>query len=151
MRYTTWLMISLCVGVVPSTFAAEPAQTPSPPAQASPAAPSEAPTSVTAATADATTPVAATPPATATPPTASKTEAVKPPDLVAQAKRLRTAGYKPKVQKNGDTVWCRSEASLGSRFQSERCSSADDLDRAALYGKELTETMQKNVTQRQSN
>jgi len=150
MRYTTWLMISLCVGIVPSTFAAEPAQTPSPPAQASPAAPSEAPTSVTAATADATTPVAATPPATATPPT-SKTEAVKPTDLVAQAKRLRTAGYKPKVQKNGDTVWCRSEASLGSRFQSERCSSADDLDRAALSGRELTETIQKNVTQRQSN
>jgi hypothetical protein len=146
MRYSTWLMISLCIGVVSSTFAAEPAQTSSPPAQASPAAPREAPISVTVATADAT-----TPPATATPPTASKTEAVKAADLAAQAKRLRTAGYKPKVQKNGDTIWCRSEASLGTRFQSERCSSAEDLDRAALYGREVTETIQKNVTQRQSN
>ena len=126
MRHTTWLMISLCVGVVSSTFAAEPAQTSSPP------------------TAKGT-------PITAEAATANKADAAKAADLAAQAKRLRSAGYKPKVQKNGDPIWCRKEAPLGSRLQIERCSSAEDLDKAALYGQDLTETLRKHVINHQSN
>ena len=70
------------------------------------------------------------------------TEAVK--DVSEeQAKRLRSRGYKPEVR-NGNTLFCRKETALGSRFESKVCGTAADLDKATRNGKDLTESAQRN-------
>jgi hypothetical protein len=69
---------------------------------------------------------------------------------VAQTKRLRSQGYKPEVH-NGRTVFCRKETQLGSRFEGKVCGTADEVDKAALNGKEVTEAIQRDTVTRQSN
>ncbi|MHB8478545.1 MAG: hypothetical protein ACYDBZ_19975 [Steroidobacteraceae bacterium] len=129
MRYITCLLVSLYLGS--AAFAADP----------EPATPATAPalTPGTASAAQPATTAAPTPPAHDPAADAAKAAA----ELEKQTKRLRSQGYKPKVAKNGTTLFCRSEPSLGSRFPTERCGTADDLDRAAAYGKETTEDMQR--------
>jgi hypothetical protein len=48
------------------------------------------------------------------------------PDTVKQA---LAAGYKP-VVKDGNTLYCREEAVIGTRFPKQRCVSAEQLDDA---------------------
>jgi hypothetical protein len=44
----------------------------------------------------------------------------------AQEKRLLAEGYKKKTR-SGQTVYCRKEIPLGSRFEKEYCGSAQDI------------------------
>jgi hypothetical protein len=46
------------------------------------------------------------------------------PDLV---KKARAEGFKPEKQKNGDTMFCYKDASLGTRFESKKCVTADQV------------------------
>jgi hypothetical protein len=57
-------------------------------------------------------------------------------------KRLRGQGYKPKVQ-NGQTVFCKKEAKMNSRFEVEYCASAEALDIASRNAKDAMEDMQR--------
>ena len=133
MRYLARLFISLWVGALSQALAAEP-PLPSPaPVQSTPV-PSESGTA-------AATPLAAN---------AAKTEVPKADDLAAQTKRLRSQGYKPEVH-SGRTVFCRKETQLGSRFETKLCGTTDELDKAALYGMEVTEAIQRDTVTRQSN
>jgi uncharacterized protein involved in type VI secretion and phage assembly len=118
MRYPIALSISLCLGALAPSFAAEPAAPATPAtAVATPAAQADASKGAEAA----------------------KTQSA---ELDAQAKRLRAAGYKPKVQ-NGQTVYCRKEAVVGSRFPQEVCGSAESIDKVTQNGKDLADDVQR--------
>ena len=52
--------------------------------------------------------------------TAGKSSAKPAADNAAVAKKAKQAGWRPEVQ-NGDTVYCRSDAQVGSRFSTRRC------------------------------
>jgi hypothetical protein len=133
MRQVASLLISLCVGSLSQSLAAEPPQAPA--VQAAPSTPgsSEATAAVSAA-------------ATTTAASSAKAETVKDGDAKAQAlaldKKMRGQGYKPRVQKNGTTLYCRNEPDLGSHFERQFCGTPEDLERAALSAKEATESIQ---------
>jgi hypothetical protein len=118
----------------PAAATAQPAATPAatraaqPAAQAAPAAQSAA--SSTANEAATKAPAKATATATAT--AASDTKST--PD--AQEKRILAAGYKKKTQ-NGQTFYCRKETPIGSRFESERCETAEEMAMRAQQGKDF--------------
>jgi hypothetical protein len=57
-----------------------------------------------------------------------------------QIRELRARGYKAE-NRNGTTVWCRTEAPIGSRFESKKCATAAELDMAAGRSKEFTDTI----------
>jgi hypothetical protein len=118
MRYLPIVLASIYVGALSPSFAAEPA---------APAAPAPAAATPVSAPADL----------------AKDTAAAKQADLDAQAKRLRIAGYKPKVQ-NGQTLYCRKEAVVGSRFEKEICGSPEALDKATRDSKDMTGDIQRN-------
>jgi hypothetical protein len=156
MRNLTYLLVILYLGCISQVLAADPEPVaPAPPASVTPGAtpaavpPAATPTTAasSAAATAATAAVASAPSATGE---AKSAEAKSAEDLDKQIKRLRSQGYKPKVAKNGTTLFCRSESTIGSRFPTERCGTAEELDRAALYGKETTEEMQRkgNMTPR---
>jgi hypothetical protein len=113
------VLITLCLGqaLFPALAADPPASTPSaqPPAASSQAeeGPKSAP-STTAAAAPAE--------------TSSSSEDAKQAADAAQAKRLRGMGWKPQVR-NGETVFCKQTAQIGSRFTTEECASGEDIDR----------------------
>ena len=134
MRYQAALSFVLCLGAFSHSFAADPPSAPAAPAQA---------TAVSSPTTAAS--------ATATAPPASDVKTAADAALVAQTHRLRTAGYKPKV-KDGGTIWCKQETALGSRLaQVERCGTPEQIDLSTRNAKDAVETMQRNVTQHQSN
>jgi hypothetical protein len=54
----------------------------------------------------------------------------------AQEKRILAAGYKKKTQ-NGQTFYCRKETPIGSRFESERCETAEEMAMRAQQGKDF--------------
>ncbi len=60
----------------------------------------------------------------------------------SQAKLLRAAGYKAEVR-NGQTIYCRKEAQLGSRFESKVCGTADELERLTVKSKEAIDKAQR--------
>jgi hypothetical protein len=53
-----------------------------------------------------------------------------------QEKRILAAGYKKKTQ-NGQTFYCRKETPIGSRFESERCETAEEMAMRAQQGKDF--------------
>jgi hypothetical protein len=118
------LSLALSVGVVSIAWSAdEPA--PPPNAQATqPAA--QAAASSTANEAATKTPAKTT--ATAASDTKSTTN--------ADEKRILSAGYKKKTQ-NGQTFYCRKETPIGSRFESERCETAEEMAMRAQQGKDF--------------
>jgi hypothetical protein len=124
------MAIALSIGAVSVARSADepaqPATAPAaqPPAQAAPAAQAAASSSSTEAAAKA--PVKAT--ATAASSTNSEAE--------AQEKHLLAAGYKKKTR-NGQTVYCRKEMPLGSRFETEHCGSAQDMELQAQQARDL--------------
>jgi hypothetical protein len=138
MRYPAALSLLLCLGASFDCFAADAPSEPAEPAQSSAA--SNAPPAAPAAVATAAT----------TPAASAKTSAADA-ALVAQVHRLRSAGYKPKV-KDGATIWCKQQTSLGSRLtQVEICGSADQVEQSIQDSKDAVETAQRRVTERQSN
>jgi hypothetical protein len=56
-------------------------------------------------------------------------------------KKWRAEGYKP--EKRGDaTMWCRREATIGSRFEEKKCWTADVLEANERNSKEFAEDLQ---------
>ena len=53
-----------------------------------------------------------------------------------EEKRILAAGYKKKTQ-NGQTFYCRKETPIGSRFESERCETAEEMAMRAQQGKDF--------------
>ena len=72
----------------------------------------------------------------------AKPESPQDVELDKQTKRLRSQGYRPKVQ-NGRTVFCRREVVLGSHFGSDVCGTADELDKTTASAKETVAEMQR--------
>lgn len=140
MRFVDVLLISLCVGVVSHAVAAEPPAVPSgqsPPTAAPASAPGSPPPSPSSA------PVAAS---TTASNTTAKTDSPPQGDASAsQAKILRAAGYKPEVR-NGQTVYCRKETQLGSRFESKMCATAGEVERLTARSQESIEKVQREKT-----
>jgi hypothetical protein len=120
------LSLALSVGVVSIAWSAdEPAPPPTAPAT-QPAA--QAAASSTANEAATKAPAKATATATAASDTKTTTD--------AQEKRILAAGYKKKTQ-NGQTFYCRKETPIGSRFESERCETAEEMAMRAQQGKDF--------------
>jgi len=134
-RYIPCLLFSVCLGSLTPVLAAEPSQAAGTTPQSAPAA-TESSSSVA--------PTAATP---AAPKVDADAEAKA--QALAVEKKMRGRGYKP-VVRNGTTYFCRSETAIGSRFPTQICGTPEDLDRAALNGKETTEKIQQDVTEQQS-
>ena len=131
------MFILLCAGPC-VTFADEPAPA-APPAPAAAAAP----------------PAAATPAAAPASATAAAVTSTTPPEdpahAAAEAKKAAAAekikksgfgGYKPEVH-GGNTVYCRVEQQLGSRFSTKQCRSYEQLIADQQTGKEYTDQLQK--------
>jgi hypothetical protein len=124
-RRTTAFLMLLFVGAGSSALADEPA-VPADQVQPAPAA------AATSATSSA--PVA--------PAASVKAEAASNSDVTAaQMKAFRQAGYKPEVH-NGQTIFCRREAQLGTRFESKVCGTATDIARSTANSQELAERIQ---------
>ena len=51
-------------------------------------------------------------------PSSASASAELSPDLIKKARR---EGYKPEKQKNGETLFCVKDASLGTRFETKKC------------------------------
>jgi hypothetical protein len=123
MRRTTAFSMFVFVGAASSALADEPAV---PANQVQPA-------SAAAATAAASSASAAD---------AAKTEPTTKSDVSPeQMKAFRKAGYKPEVR-NGQTLFCRKEAQLGTRFESKVCGTAADIERSTANSQELAERIQ---------
>jgi hypothetical protein len=130
MRYPQFLMVSLCIGALSQALAGDqptPASAPTSTSAApqSPAAAPESPESAAATQANA------------------DAQAKADADAKAKAvdKRLRALGYKP-VNHNGTVRYCRNEQAIGSRFETQVCGTPEELDFAALNGKETAQKIQ---------
>lgn len=92
------------------------------------------------------------PPAAATAPAATTT-ATKPADpkaeleakkaaAMAELKKNGFSGYKTRIDKNGNAIYCRSEAQPGTRLETENCRSLQDLIAQREAGKNYMNTLQ---------
>ena len=122
------LAVALSVGVVSSAWSAD---EPAPPATA-PAAQPAAPAAPAAAAAASSTSTPAKAPAKET----ATADAGKNSEADAQEKHLLASGYKKKTH-NGETVYCRKEMPIGSRFEKERCGTAQDMELQAQQARDL--------------
>jgi len=114
-----------------------------------PTPPSPSPQAQQSATAPATTaPAAATPTAstatTATQSNASQATApgAKSTDLTPQEKNLISSGYSLQIRK-GEKFFCKSEASLGTRFTRKTCQTADQIFANTQRSKDQTSDIQR--------
>jgi len=128
MRGTQVFLILLSVGAGSQALAADPpAPTQVQPGQPAPAAAATPPTP--AATSDSTT-------------NSAKADATPKSDVTPEEmKAMRSAGYKPEVH-NGQTLFCRREAQLGTRFESKVCGTVAQIDRSIRDSQELAERIQ---------
>ena len=137
MRYTQFLIASLCIGVFSQALAVDPP----PPAAAQSAG------SVPASSAAATTAEDSAAAEQAKAEAKAKADAQAKADADAKAKaidkRLRAAGYKPR-DTNGTLRYCRSEQALGSRFERQVCGTPEELDFAQQQGKDTVRQIQQN-------
>jgi hypothetical protein len=108
----------------PTAAAATPAAATSPAPTATPAASTAAPQAASAA-------ASATAPADAAAALAA-----------ARDKRLRDRGYKPE-KRHGETIYCRSEMVVGTRFPSKVCGTGDQLDQITTDDKDALQTLQR--------
>jgi hypothetical protein len=124
------LAISLSVSVVSIAWSAD---EPAPPAAAPAAQPAAqaAPASQPAASSTSTE-AAAKAPAKETATAADNKNS----EADAQEKHLLASGYKKKTR-NGETVYCKKEMPLGSRFEKERCGSAQEMELQAQQARDL--------------
>ena len=103
-----------------------------------------------AAVTDSALPAANTVPSPAAPPAAPSPSASQPaapkaaaPPLSAQEQHLISQGYKPQMR-NGEKVYCRREAELGSRISAvQHCGTVAQLTTATQNGKDYTEQAQR--------
>jgi hypothetical protein len=99
-------------------------------------APSSPPTAINASAPPVSQPVsvAATTTTTTTAVTATSGADAKQKDL---DKNARTMGYKPRKEKDGTTRWCKTEATIGTRFQTTNCVSEETM---AMQVQEMLQT-----------
>ena len=143
MRLDTLVLAFLGVGGLTLAAAADPAATP-PPGRA--AAPAAVVTDSASVVTSAPTGIPAPPPASSTvasPPAAAKAAA---PTLSAAEQRLINLGYKPQMR-NGEKIYCRREAALGSRISAgQHCGTVTDLATATQDGKDYLDKTQRTQT-----
>jgi hypothetical protein len=140
MRSDVFALAFLSV-VVPRLAAADPAPTSQPERAATPAAvvtdsasPAPQAASQSPALPPASSPAASQPAATKTAPA---------PPLSADEQRLINQGYKPQMR-NGEKVYCRREAELGSRIGGvEHCGTVAQLKTATQDGRDYAEKAQR--------
>jgi hypothetical protein len=128
-KYIVWAM-ALSVSAVSMAWSAD---EPAPPATAPAAQPAaQAAPAAAAAASSTSTEAAAKAPAkeTATAATSKDSEAD------AQEKHLLASGYKKKTR-NGETVYCKKEMPIGSRFEKEHCGSAQEMELQAQQARDL--------------
>lgn len=63
----------------------------------------------------------------------------------AQIKKYRSKGYKPQVH-DGKTVFCHSEANLGSRLEHQVCRTAEQLEEDSQQGQDMARDIQHGGT-----
>jgi hypothetical protein len=129
MQHLRYLIVLLSVGCLPQAFAADPPTPSEPSAHAATAEATPASPATTAASA----PVAATPAPSASDADAAAAAAKKADE--AQAKRLRSLGYRPE-ERNGHTIYCKKEALIGSLLPTKTCADGDAIEAAARQNKE---------------
>jgi hypothetical protein len=135
MRFAPVFLTSLCMSTMSLALADQPVTADTPvasvkpvavPADAAPAKGSDAPASPTAPTSTAPDP------------------ASKPQVSEAQIKEMRSAGYKMQKQK-GQTMFCKSEVTLGSRFEHTTCGTYEDIKISTQNSQDFTNRMQQNT------
>jgi hypothetical protein len=94
-----------------------------------------------AATATTAAPTATASPVAAAPSTKTAADI----QAAARIKRIRAQGYKPGGEQGGQTVWCRSEAPMGSHIQKTTCRTADEIDATAEAGKDTVRDYQQKA------
>jgi hypothetical protein len=131
------LAMSLGIGVGSTAWSSEEPPATQPPAATATAAPSSA------VSTPATQPLTGIPAGAAAPEASpdAKPGSGKEAGTEVQIKDLRSRGYKAE-NRNGTTVWCRTETTLGTRFETKKCATADDLDMAKQRGKDFVSTIQ---------
>jgi len=83
----------------------------------------------------------ATPPASA--PAVDPATAASKPAVDPEENRLISEGYKLEMR-NGQKVFCRREALLGSRFETKLCATAEQLKSVRQSGKDIVEEAQRH-------
>lgn len=139
MRFDLVALTLLGVGGA-ALAAADPRPTTQPERDATPAASvTESASPAANTTTAAAAPSAASSPAAAQP-AAPKTAA---PALSVDEQRLLSQGYKPQMR-NGEKIYCRREAQLGSRISDvQHCGTVAQLTTATRNGKDYTEQAQR--------
>jgi hypothetical protein len=61
----------------------------------------------------------------------------------AKIRQFGVNGYKPETTKSGDTVYCKKEAPIGSRFETKQCRTYEQLRDETLNAKEYVEQLQR--------
>lgn len=131
------LAVAMSVSVVSSAWSAdEPAQPATAPAAQPAAQPASQPAAQAAPAAPAAASSSSTEAAAKAPAKETATADSKNSEAAAQEKHLLASGYKKKTR-NGQTVYCRKEMPLGSRFETERCGSAQDMELQAQQARDL--------------
>jgi len=141
MRLAVGLLASLSVVGLSQAFATDPP----PPSATPPATPSAA--------APTPTPPASTPAPASSAPQASTTTPAQPAapakdakaELTPQEKNLISQGYKVETR-NGNKYFCKSEASLGSRFPHKTCQTEDQIMANTRDSKDVTRQVQQGYT-----
>jgi hypothetical protein len=133
MRFIIGLALCFCAMQASQALADDQTSSAAQPAPASPPAASSAATPASSST--------TAKPASDAKPAASSTGAA--PDE-ATDKRLRSQGYKPEMH-NGNTVYCRKETELGSRFPSKVCATPEQLANANKDSQDALDKVQRQA------
>jgi hypothetical protein len=143
MRFDIVALAVLGLGSLAPAVAADAPPTTEPERAATPAAAVDAsasPAPSTATKVSATTPSAASP--AASPPAATQAAA---PELSPAESHLIDLGYKPQMR-NGEKVYCRREAPMGSRISSgQHCGTVAELATTTQEGRQGLERSQRNT------
>jgi hypothetical protein len=62
----------------------------------------------------------------------------------AKIKQFGVNGYKPESTKSGDTVYCKKETPVGSRFETKQCRTFEQLRDETINGREFVEQLQRS-------
>jgi hypothetical protein len=141
MRFHILALAVLGVGSLALAVAAEPAPATQPERAAAPAAVvTDSAPSATSAAKEISASSPASSPATNPAPTAK----AAPPELSPAESRLINLGYKPQMR-NGEKIYCRREAPMGSRISSgQHCGTVAELATTTQVGREGLERTQRN-------
>jgi hypothetical protein len=136
------LGLALCAAAASAAWSSEDPAAPASPTSPSspvPATPAAEPTSARSATPPGTPAAAATVAGNSV--AMAKPGTGKDAGTEQQIRELRSRGYRPE-NRGSTTVWCRTETTMGSRFETKKCATAEELDMAAQRGKDFKNTIE---------